>query len=160
MGCLYFLTPANIASTAGLQAAAVLLLLLNMVYVLAMVILVAMTGVSKARRITSIAVIAVAKAASDVWALLSDSSKMKSLWALVKSPFLRKAHKSSADATVSTSIDGNVHYSGMQHNQYPKTGELPRGASVQVSVLPPAPDSSAVPWQCPEQNKTQDRMVS
>lgn len=46
-GCLYFLDPTNIANGKGLAAAGVLLMLLNVAYVVAMLILIANHGARK-----------------------------------------------------------------------------------------------------------------
>ncbi|KAL3155628.1 hypothetical protein ABBQ38_010825 [Trebouxia sp. C0009 RCD-2024] len=50
-GCLYFLDASNVASTAGLEAVGVLLLVLNLLYVVATVLLITKTGAKKARQL-------------------------------------------------------------------------------------------------------------
>ena len=51
-GCLYFLDPTNIANDRGLAAAGTLLMLLNVAYVVAMLILIAINGASKTKHYT------------------------------------------------------------------------------------------------------------
>lgn len=49
-GCLYFVDASNVASTAGLEAVGVLLLVLNLLYMLATVLLITKTGAKKGRQ--------------------------------------------------------------------------------------------------------------
>ena len=51
-GCLYFLDPTNIANDRGLVAAGILLMLLNIAYVAAMLILIGINGASKTKQYT------------------------------------------------------------------------------------------------------------
>ena len=52
IGCLYFLDPTDIADSSGLEAVGILLLLMNGLYVLAMLILIAIYGAAKTKRFT------------------------------------------------------------------------------------------------------------
>ena len=51
-GCLYFLDLTNIANDRGLAAAGILLMLLNIAYVAAMLILIGINGASKTKQYT------------------------------------------------------------------------------------------------------------
>ena len=62
-GCLYFLDPSSIANNTGLQAVGVVLLVLNIAYVLAMLVMIAVFGAATTKHVT-LAAFAVLKSSS------------------------------------------------------------------------------------------------
>ncbi len=156
LACLYFLDPTNVASDAGLEAVGVLLLLLNIVYVIAMALLVAVTGAHKTKRFTNTAVTTVATAASNLGGVGSASlGRLRSMQVPFRSISLRRSQTPDKGPIVPTSpsTDGST-ASSIWHHQRSRTGEFNRGSSMQLSLLHPATDTGvAIP---PDRLRAQD----
>jgi len=169
-GCLYFMDTTNVANPRGLDAVGVLLLLLNILYIIAMALLVLVTGAHKTKRFTQAA----------IRSLLADANRfgrsvLNSVagWRWVQGAQPRRlgtrqvSHRhsdssttpstnsgviSSANGSANDSANGSANGSANEsgsssiwHHQRSRAGETNNGTSMQLSLLHPATDSSMTP---------------
>ncbi len=165
-GCLYFMDTTNVASPRGLDAVGVLLLLLNILYVIAMALLVLVTGAHKTKRFTQAAVRSFQSSASSFGRSMSTSfARLRSARGSgsgrlgtgpVPGGHTGSSATASMNSSLSSSVNGSFNDSGSSsiwHYQRSRAGEMNRGSSMQLSLLPPATDSSMTPppeWVIPE----------
>lgn len=165
-GCLYFMDTTNVANPRGLDAVGVLLLLLNILYVIAMALLVLVTGAHKTKRFSQAAVSSLQSGASSFGRSMStsfarlrpsrgfDSGRLGT--GSVPGGQTDSSAAASMNGSLSSSANGSFNGSGpisIWHHQRWRGGELNRGASMQLSLLHPATDSSVTPppeWVIPE----------
>ena len=109
-GCLYFLDPTNIANDRGLAAAGILLMLLNIAYVAAMLILIGINGASKTKQYTRTAF---------VWLRVSSARLQQSLSGRVSVTSGSEARRGGAEEGLGGHVGGHVGNGGlngpMQH---------------------------------------------
>jgi len=166
IGCLYFMDTANVANVRGLDAVGILLLLLNILYVIAMVLLVLVTGAHKTKRFSQVAVRSFQSGASRFGRSLSTafarltsgrgfgSGRLGT--GLVPGANTDSSATASMNSSSSNSVNGSFNESSSSsiwHYQRSRAGELNGGSSMQLSLLPPATDSSTTPppeWVIPE----------
>ena len=152
----------NVASPTGLDAVGVLLLLLSILYVIAMALLVLVTGAHKTKRFTQAAVRSFQSGASNFGRSMCTSfARLRSArgsgsgrlgigpvpgtYKLVSNSMYEWQKKQN-------SVSGSVNKSGSSsicQHQRSRAGELNRGSSMQLSLLPPATDSSMTPLVTP-----------
>jgi len=161
-GCLYFMDTTNVANPRGLDAVGVLLLLLNILYVIAMAMLVLVTGAHKTKRFGQTAVRSFQSGASRFGRSVSTSFARLRLTRGSSSgrpgtgPVLGDHTDSSASASMNGGLSSSVNGSGSSsiwHYQRTRAGGIIRGSSTQLSLLPPATDSSITPppeWVIPD----------
>jgi len=161
-GCLYFMDTTNVANPRGLDAVGVLLLLVNILYVIAMALLVLVTGAHKTKRFSQAAVRSLQSGASRFGRSMSTSFARLRLTRGSGSgrpgtgPVPGDHTDSSASASMNGSLSSSVNGSGSSsiwHYQRSRAGRMNRGLSTQLSLLPPAIDSSMTPppeWVIPE----------
>ena len=161
-GCLYFMDTTNVANPRGLDTVGVLLLLLNLLYVIAMALLVLVTGAHKTKRFSQAAVRSLQSGASRFGRSMSASFARLGLtrgsgWGMPGTGPVRGDHTdSSASANIDGSMTSSVNGSGSSsiwHYQRTRAGGINRGSSTQLSLLPPATDSSMMPppeWVIPD----------
>jgi hypothetical protein len=160
----------NVANPRGLDAVGVLLLLLNILYIIAMALLVLVTGAHKTKRFTQAA----------IRSLLADANRfgrsvLNSVagWRWVQGAQPRRlgtrqvSHRhsdssttpstnsgviSSANGSANDSANGSANGSANEsgsssiwHHQRSRAGETNNGTSMQLSLLHPATDSSMTP---------------
>ena len=152
----------NVASSRGLDAVGVLLLLLNILYVIAMALLVLVTGAHKTKQFSQAAVRSFQSGAGRFGRSMSTSfARLRSprgfgSGRLGTGPVPGDRTNSSASASMNGSSSNSFNENdsnSIWHYQKSSAGEMNRGSSMQLSLLPPATASIRTPppeWVIPE----------
>jgi len=156
--CLYCMDTTNVANPRGLDAVGVLLLLLSILYIVAMSLLVLVTGAHKTKRFTQAAVRSFQSAANRIgrsmstsfagwkWAQGADSCRIGT--GQVSGRHSDLSATASTNGSMSSSANGSANESSSSsiwHYQRSRAGEMNRGTSMQLSLLHPATDSTVTP---------------
>lgn len=152
-GCLYFMDVSKAASTAGLEAVGVLLLLLNLLYIVVTALLVTKTGAKKARQLLHSVSSKAPAAAKSLLSPLSFGLQRLSSLPMVPA-FLRRDAGTSADenttlpnSVVTDSAASSFSNSWLHRRTRPATAG--RQSSSQMSLLS-STDAVGSPEQSPE----------